>query len=181
MNDYNKAIKKGYWKHELKYCIEITNEWLGNKNNKQNIIIKHNIGDTFKYKGKEYYIDGHDVVIEYNNNEVNFAIWLSSIINKRIELFPRFNIPENFKTADYKIGKEYFDYKHTLGKSNQLIYHNVVKNKKQSLNYIINITNINLNKEDIMYQIDDTFRRVKYIRIIAIKSKYGFKVFKKKK
>ena len=80
---------------------------------------------------------------------------MSTKTNKRIELFPRFNKPDGVKTADYKIGKEYFYYKHTTGSSSQLIYHNIEKAKGQSYNFIINITNISLSKHDIYEQLDD--------------------------
>ena len=104
----------------------------------------------FKYKGKSFLIDNHDVVLDFKKGELEFAEWLSSMTSKRIEVFPRFNKPANKKSADFKIGKEYFDYKHTYGCSNQLIYHNLEKAKGQSYNFIINITNNKINKHNIL-------------------------------
>lgn len=97
---------------------DITNIWLSDDKNKNcNKIIFHKSNDIFKYKGKEYIIDDYNIVIDYKKGEISFAKWLSQRTNKKIELFPRFNKPDGFKTADYKICHEYFDYKHTTGKS----------------------------------------------------------------
>ena len=165
--------------NQQKMYTNITRQWLNN-NQKTNKLIVHKNGDMFKYKGKSFLIDNHDVVLDFKKGELEFAEWLSSMTSKRIEVFPRFNKPANKKSADFKIGKEYFDYKHTYGCSNQLIYHNLEKAKGQSYNFIINITNNKINKHNILMQLNYTFSRLKWVKIIAIKSKYGFYVYKRK-
>ena len=165
--------------NQQKMYTNITRQWLNN-NQKTNKLIVHKSGDMFKYKGKSFLIDNHVVVLDFKKGELEFAEWLSSMTSKRIEVFPRFNKPANKKSADFKIGKEYFDYKHTYGFSNQLIYHNLEKAKGQSYNFIINITNNKINKHNILMQLNYTFRRLKWVKIIAIKSKYGFYVYKRK-
>ncbi len=85
------------------------------------------------------------------------------------------------KSADYKIGREYFDYKHTTGLSSQLIYHNLYSSKGQSLHFIVNITNDKLSEKEINRQVEYTFRRLQWIKTIGIKSKYGFKILRRKK
>mgnify|MGYP007043819819 CR=1 FL=1 len=165
--------------NQQKMYTNITRQWLIN-NQKTNKLIVHKNGDMFKYKGKSFLIDNHDVVLDFKKGELEFAEWLSSMTSKRIEVFPRFNKPANKKSADFKIGKEYFDYKHTYGCSNQLIYHNLEKAKGQSYNFIINVTNNKINKHNILMQLNYTFRRLKWVKIIAIKSKYGFYVYKRK-
>ena len=163
-----------------KLYSDITNIWLSNdKNKKCNKIIFHKNNDIFKYKGKEYIIDNYNIVIDYKKGEIRFAKWLSQKTNKKIELFPRFNKPDGFKTADYKIGYEYFDYKHTTGKSSQLIYHNLEKAKGQSVNFIINITNKSLSKTEIERQLNECFKRLNWIKKIGIKSQFGFKMYKR--
>lgn len=157
---------------------DITDKWLVN-NGKSNKIILHNNFEIFKYKGKQYFIDNYNIVLDYKMGEIAFALWLSKNTNKRIELFPRFNKPDGFKTADYKIGKEYFDYKHTIGSSPQLIYHNLEKAKGQSVNFIINITNKKLSQEEIERQVNECFKRLTWIKKIGIQSQYNFKMYKK--
>ena len=149
--------------NQQKMYTNITRQWLNN-NKKTNKLIVHKNGDMFKYKGKLFLIDNHDVVLDFKKGELEFAEWLSSMTSKRIEVFPRFNKPANKKSADFKIGKEYFDYKHTYGCSN----------------FIINITNNKINNHNILMQLNYTFRRLKWVKIIAIKSKYGFYVYKRK-
>ena len=186
LKDYNYIFDENYFlicedikSFEVNY-IDITSEWLKNKSDNTKIFVVHKLGDNFKYKRKEYNIDGYNIVLDYKVGEVEFAKWLSTKTNKRIELFPRFNKPDGVKTANYKIGKEYFDYKQTTGSSSQLIYHNIEKAKGQSYNFIINITNISLSKHDIYEQLEYTFRRLKWVNIIGINSIYGFKVYKRK-
>lgn len=184
MNIQMFANKKNSWLKEKRLLennmfVDITEQWLG-KNDRQSSIVKHTIGDSFNYKGKKYNIDGNNIVIDYKAGEEDFAKWLSANTDKRIELFPRFNKPDGLKSSDYKIGKEYFDYKHTTGSSSQLIYHNIEKAKGQSYNFIINITNQNISQREIVRQVEYTFRRVKWVKKIGVKSQYGFNMYMRK-
>ena len=158
---------------------EVTKDWIGVKKDKENIVIKHKNGDVFKYKGKTYTIDGENIVLDYKKGEENFAEWLSKRTDKRIEMYPRFNKPDGFKSADYKIGREYFDYKHTTGSSSQLIMHNLRGKEKQSNNFIIEITNKDIfnNQEEITRQVDETFRRYKWVKKIGIKTPNSFNMY----
>lgn len=171
VKDDELVIKSNYEK--------ITKKWIDGKNNKENIVIKHKNGDTFKYKGKEYTIDGKNIVIDYKKGEENFAEWLSKRTNKKIEMYPRFNKPDGFKSADYKIGREYFDYKHTTGSSSQLIMHNLRGKEKQSNNFIIEITNKDIfnNQEEITRQVAETFRRYKWVKKLGIKTPNSFNMY----
>ena len=163
---------------DSKLYENITDKWLINKNKNSKLIL-HNNFETFNYKGKQYFIDNHNILIDYKMGEVSFALWLSKNISKRIELFPRFNKPDGFKTADYKIGKEYFDYKHTIGSSSQLIYHNLEKAKGQSVNFIVNVTNKKVSQKEIERQVNECFKRLKWVKKIGIQSQFGFKMYKK--
>lgn len=178
------ASKKDEWlrKKELlenNKFVDITNQWLGT-NEKRMTVVKHEIGDTFSYKGKKYTIDGYNIVIDYKTGEEDFANWLSDKTSKKIEMFPRFNKPDGVKSSDYKIGREYFDYKHTTGSSSQLIYHNIEKAKGQSYNFIINVTNKSLSEKELLRQVEYTFRRVSWVKKIGIKSQYGFRMYIRK-
>lgn len=163
----------------IKLYKDITHKWL-KSNNKQSTIIIHKPNDTFKYNGITCFIDDYNIVIDYKIGEVDFAKWLLKQTKKKIELFPRFNKPDGFKTADHKIGKEYFDYKHTSGISSQLIYHNLEKAQGQAVNFIVNITNNIFNEKEIENQLNYTFKRLVWVQKTGVKSKYGFKMYKRK-
>lgn len=172
MNQVNKY--KNYFN-----CIDITDVWLGTNRKKINAVIKHKNGDLFKYKGKTYRIDGKNIVLDYKKGEEIFANWLSKMTDKKIEMYPRFNKPDGFKSADYKIGKEYFDYKHTTGSSSQLIIHNLRGEEKQSNNFVVEITNKDIfnNQEEIIRQVNETFRRYKWVKKIGIKTPDSFTMY----
>ena len=77
--DYFKAIEKGYWNGKMKYCEDITKQWLGIKTNKENKILIPKIGDVIKYKGKEYLIDNVRVKLDFKRGEDKFAKNISKI------------------------------------------------------------------------------------------------------
>ena len=176
--DYNNALNKGYWKGKMKYSIDITNEWLGEKQ-KNNKVIRYKLNDEFKYKGKLYKVDGHKIVIDFKNDELLFAEILSKLTGKKIVLFPRFNTPKNFKSTDSKIGKEYIDFKITTSSSDKFIYGNITESNHQSQNYIFWIKNNLIDEDIIKYQIDNVFRRIKSINKIGVYHNGKFKMYKK--
>ena len=177
--NYKKAIEKDYWNGHLKYCHEVTKEWLGKTPSKKNTIFKPKLYSTFKYKGKEYYIDGNNIVIQFDNGEYDFADLIATKTRKRIEMFPRFNKPRNKKSADSKIGKEYVDFKITTSGTDHFILDNIFQAKGQSNHFAFDIKNQNISNDVILYQVDNAFRRFKYVKTIIINSKYGFNVYKR--
>ena len=50
--------------NQQKMYTNITRQWLNN-NQKTNKLIVHKSGDMFKYKGKSFLIDNHDVVLDF--------------------------------------------------------------------------------------------------------------------
>ena len=177
--DYSRAIEKGYWDGNMKYCHDITEEWLGEPPIKENIVIKPKLHSTFKYKGKEYYIDGNDIVIQFDNGEEDFAELIATKTRKKIELFPRFNEPRYKRSADSKIGKEYIDFKITTSGSDHFILDNVYQAEGQANHFAFDIKNKNIPEDVILYQVDNVFRRFKYAKTIIVNSKYGFYVYKR--
>lgn len=179
INNYLKAKEKGYWDGNLKYSKEITETWLGEKPIKTNKIIFHKQNDTFKYKGKSYLLDGNDIKYEFRNGEIDFAEELSKVTRKRIELFPKFNKPRNMKSSDYKIGREYVDFKNTTSGSDNFIYENIYKSKEQANVFAFNIGNKKVKNDEILYQVDNTFRRIKKVNKIIVKKNKTIKVFER--
>lgn len=178
--DYKKAINLGYWNEKMKYCEDITDKWLGLKSDKVNNIIIHNNNEWFTYKGKQYFIDGKDIVIEYKIGELDFAKKLSELTDKRIEMFPKFNKPANIKSIDSKIGREYIDFKLTISGTDKFIYSNITNSNHQSNNYIFYIQNQIIPNIIVEFQIDECFRRLKYLKKVGVYHKGKFKMYKKR-
>ena len=175
--NYKKAVEKSYWNGNMKYCHDITEDWLGDPPIKENVVIKHTIYDIFKYKGKEYYIDGKDIVIQFDNGEEDFANLIATKTRKRIEMFPRFNKPEGIRTADSKIGREYVDLKITISDSDHFIIDNIYQAKGQANHFAFDINNKRITKDEILYQVNNSFRKFKFVKTIIVNSKYGFHVY----
>lgn len=150
------------------------------KKNNFNKVIKHKNGDYFNYKGKQYYIDGKNIVIDFKNGEEEFANILSKLITKRIELLPRFNKPDGIKTADSKIGNIYVDFKITTSGTDKFIFNNVNIAKEQSNHFIFWIKNNDIPLGVIKYQIDDIFRRIKSVNTIGYYRNRHLKIYKRK-
>ena len=175
--DYIRAIEKGYWNGHMKYCKNVTNEWLGTKKKKINKIITHKDGEVIKYKGKEYMIDNYHTKIDFKNSEIELAKIIATLTNKKIELFPRFDY---FKSTDSKIGKEYIDFKITTSGTDKFIFNNIYKAQNQSNNFLFWIKNKNVTDDIIKYQIDDIFRRIKSIKMVGFYKDEKIYIYKRK-
>lgn len=158
----------------------ITNEWLRVKENKTPKIKIFNKGETFNFRGRKYVFDNHNLKYEHTTREKDFAEWLIKNSNLDVTLLPKINKPDGISVPDYKIAKEYFDYKYTTGVSSQLIYHNIEKQNLQSRNFIIEIKNSNIDWLEIERQIKYTYRRLDWVEKIGIKKDNQFKMYNKK-
>ena len=167
--------------HNKNY-IDITKKWLGEKSTNNSIKI-YDIGDTFTFRCNKYKLDGKLVKYSLNNNEYEFAKWLSNKTNKKIHLVPKINIPENIQTPDYKIGNEYWDLK-TLSannNSNQPIFHIIQNKNKQACNFIVDASLSKHSINDLLKEIDNIIRdnKLTWINKIAVKKDNDFCVIKK--
>ena len=174
--DYYRAIEKGYWNGNMKYCNNITDKWLSSKK-KFSKIITHKNGEIIKYKGKEYLIDNYHIKVAFKNSEEEFAKIISTFTNKRIELLPRFDY---FKSPDAKIGREYIDFKITTSGTDKFIFNNIRKSENQSNNFLFWIKNNKITNDIIKYQIDDIFRRIKKITIVGYYRNKKIYIYKRK-
>ena len=164
--------------------IDITKEWTKGKKNRK--IKQYQVGKRFIYRGNKYMIDNHLIVYQFDENEYNFALWLTKRIDKQITLIPKINFPKGIKTPDYRIGNTYFDLKTIHGSSKQIIYHKIYNNQRQAESFILNVTlDCKLSLKQIIKQINDIFSSNKddqnWVKIIAIKYKGKFLILKKKR
>ena len=132
-----------------------------------------------KKDGIKYFVDGRNVVLDYNKKELEIANWLVNTFGGKIYLLPRINIPENIRTADYLWNNEFWDLKEIKGNSNQVIYHSVCKNIEQSNNFIFDITLSKLELKDLLLQVKETCRRIPDIKIIIIKKENDYFLYTK--
>ena len=104
------------------------------------------IDAKYFYDGKyKYYVDGKGVVLDYSSKEKEVAKWLANLFGETVYMLPRINYPEGIKTADYFFKNECWDLKTIKGKSRQVLYHAIYKNKTQSNNFIFDIVSNDLN------------------------------------
>ena len=122
--------------------------------------------------GVKYYVDGKNVVLDYSKKELEVANWLVNTFGGKIYMLPRVNYPKNIKTADYLWNDEFWDLKEIKGNSQKILDNTIKRNKSQSKNFIIDITNSKLYFCEIIYQINIIYNSVhrKWVsKIIIIK------------
>ena len=97
-------------------------------------------------------------------------------------MLPRINNPEGIQTADYLFRGECWDLKEITSKSKQALYHSVYKKKKQSNNFILDITNSDLTLNNIKQQIGNLYKRkdCTFINKIIIKKNNDSLIYKRK-
>lgn len=137
-NDYRSAGKSG---GNLRKFTDDTKQWQENATNNES-----NIVDADKYvapDGKEYFVDGVNVTLDYSAEEYQIGEILSRASGEDVFMCPR--VSGKYKgvhTPDYILGKdkERWDLK-TIRKNNKDAVRNAVhKNKGQAENFIINIS-----------------------------------------
>lgn len=113
----------------------------------------------YEYEDKKYYPDGKNVIFDFSQKEYEIAVWLSKTFNESVIINPRINNPEGIKTSDYIFKNERWNLKTIIGNSNQVFYHAVYKNKKQSNNYIFDITESNMDIQRALDLINILYKR----------------------
>ena len=139
------------------------------------------LAEYYEYEKQRYYPDGKNVIFDFSQKEYEIAVWLSNTFNASVIINPRINNPEGIKTSDYIFKNERWDLKTIIGNSNQVFYHAVYKNKKQSNNYIFDITNSNINIQCALKLINILYARsdVAFLDKIILIKHNQFLVLKK--
>ncbi|GFI33095.1 hypothetical protein IMSAGC013_04502 [Lachnospiraceae bacterium] len=159
--------------------MDITDEWMKNKGIKGSIVEKQEC----VIDGAEYKVDGKHVVLHPTAQERAVADMLSKKYGKVVELVPQVMYPQGIQTPDYLIDGERFDLKSLKSSGKNLIYNMVSKKKKQSPNFIFDITNCPLSEDEIEKQIKDVYASVhtKFIKkMVVVKEGEIIKAFDKK-
>lgn len=146
--------------------VDITQEWTQNKG------IKGNITEMRQYtiNGVTYNVDKRHVILRPTSQEKTIAAVLSEQYGKSVKFVPQVLYPQGIQTPDYLIDGERFDLKSPTGNGKELLYNMIAKKKKQSPNFIFDITNCPLSDDDIKVQIQSIYasQHTKFVKTIVI-------------
>lgn len=163
----------------VKYT-DVTAQWL-----EEATPNSHVVQDAQEYvkDGVTYKVDGHNVKLEYSPHEKEIAELLESKFGGELYMVPRVNNPQGVSTPDYLFRGLAYDLK-TIGKTSgkNPLFNRIRKAKKQSNNFVLDITDSNLPDNIVKEQIEKVFtdRQTKNVeRIIVIRNGEIEKVYKK--
>ncbi len=148
---------------------DVTDEW-----EKTATPNSHPVEEIHKYKIDDfvYAVDGKNVLLDYSENERRIAELLKEKLGGKIYLVPRVLNPQGVSTPDYIFRDEAFDLKELSGSSKNLVYNAIAKKKRQSSNFILDISKSPLDENEIVRQIEDIYwsRHTMFVqKIIVIK------------
>ena len=173
------GIKKEFKNKNTNY-YNITQEWL-KKSNPSTPSIKDAISVTIN---NETFMVGKLNKIIHENNEVEVAKWLSKTFKENIEYLPNITEKEGIQCADYIFKNEFWDLKELIGNGKRTLEDAIKKKKKQASNFIIDITNSKMSKEELLKQAIKIYngKSLKWIdKIILKKNNELIAVLKRKK
>ena len=132
--------------------------------------------------GTEYIVDGKHVISKPSEKEREIAVILSERYGKQVEIVPRIMYPQGIQTPDYLIDGERFDLKCFKGSGKNVIYNSISKKKKQSPDFVFDITDCPLPLEEIVRQIQVIYSSIhtKFVdKIVVMKEGKIIKVFRR--
>lgn len=138
---------------------------------------KYFINDGIKYN-----VDGKHVILNPTQKEMKIAELLGKAIGGKVNIIPRVNNPEGIKTPDYIINGEKFDLKEIKGKSRNSLYNILGKQRRQADNFIFDISNTEINKEEAIRQIRSIYNsdHRKWVqKLILIENNKILKIYKR--
>ena len=150
--------------------LDITKEWINNaKPNSHKVKNRH----YFEYEKIKYRVDNKNVVLDYSDKEKEVAIWLENTFGGEIYMLPRINIPNGIITADYLFRREYWDLKTINGSGKRVIEDSIKKKKRQAENFIFDITNSEIEKDNLFNQLKKIYssESTKWVSKVIVKKK----------
>ena len=176
---------EGYRKVNIKKEIssnftDITDDWI--KSASPN---SHKVKELsyFKHDDVKYEVDGKNVLFDYNIREREVAEWLENNLGGELYMVPRVNKPDGISTPDYLFRNEYWDLKEITGNGKNTIDSLLKKQKNQSLNFIIDLSNTKMPVQEAIQQIEKVYKKKdrRWIEKIILKNKDDLiKIYKKR-
>lgn len=133
---------------------DITNEWTKNKGIKGSVVERQ----EYTINGVKYEVDGKHVVLHPTSQERSVADVLSKKYGKNVEFVPQVLYPQGIQTPDYLIDGRRYDLKSPTGSGKNLLYGMIAKKKKQSHNFIVDVTNCSLSMEELEKQAETLYQ-----------------------
>lgn len=160
-------------------AVDITSKWTKTKG------IKGVAKEKQEYivNGTTYKVDGKHVILRQTEKEREVAAILSGKYGKVVEFVPQVMYPLGIQTPDYMIDGDRFDLKCPTGRGKNLLYGMLAKKKKQSPNFLFDISECPLSEEDVIRQIEGIYasRHTSFVeKIVVVKKGEILKVFDRK-
>lgn len=140
---------------------------------------KYFVGDD----GVEYRVDGRQIILKTTQSELEVAKLLGKTFGGQVCLIPVVLNPKGIQTPDYMIDNEKFDLKKVFGNGKNTLDTAISKNKKQSNNFIFDITETAMSEEQVFKQIERIYsskNRTWVNMIILVKNNQVLKILKRK-
>lgn len=164
-------------------CDDVTQEWLDSATPNS-----HEVTEVteFEQDGVVYRVDGVNVQLSYDGHEKEIAELLKKRLGGDVRMMPTVKGKiKNVKTPDYLFRGERYDLK-TMSKStsSRAVYNRIKESLEQADNFILDITNNPLGRQEIFRQIEDEIffnfntRSVKVV--IVVENGEIVKIFKRK-
>ncbi len=137
----------------------------------------------FMHDGIKYKVDNKNVVLDYSLKELEVANWLENTFGGEIYMLPRINKPDGIQTADYLFRGEYWDLKEIVGCGKRVFEDSIKDKRKQSHNFIFEISQSCLEINNILFQVGKIFssKSTNFVDKIIVKSKKKLIVVYKRK
>lgn len=135
-------------------------------------------------KGRRYYVDGKNVVLDYSRKEKEIALWLEKTFGGELYMIPRVNSPEGIATPDYLFRNDYWDLKEIFGNSKHTLDTAIKKKKNQANNFIFDICSSEITRKEAVCQIRQIFHAKEraWVENVILKDKETvIAVFERKK
>lgn len=133
--------------------------------------------------GTKYNVDGRHVLLKTTQEEKEIANILGQTLGGKVKLVPVVLEPKGIQTPDYIIHNKRFDLKQIIGNGKNTLDTAINKKKKQSNNFVFDITKTEMSIEQALLQIERIYNaknRTWVNTIILIKDKKVLRIFKRK-
>ena len=155
MKSAKAAVSKAAPAAKTDTFTDITGRWYPDANPNSHPVLEL---QEYASGGATYKVDGHNVVLDHDAHEKEIAELLEREVGGEIYLVPRVNNPQGVSTPDYLFHGRGYDLK-TLGEKAgpNTMFQRVKKAKRQSRNFIIDVSDAKLDREMIDQQISKIF------------------------
>lgn len=133
--------------------------------------------------GTKYNIDSKNVKIKANKKERQVAELLGKTYGGNVSLVPVVLNPQGIKTPDYIINDKKYDLKEIFGNGKSTLYDAIAKKKKQSTNFIFDISNTEMRTVEAIKQIQGIYnsKHKDWVEeMILIKNNKILRIYKRK-